>query len=99
MPYIDKLTRDTIDELVVVAKGNLDSFLDLLEDALEHGLMDSDICYIIYKIIARLYGRPELSWSQRMNAIKILESAKDEFMQNYVRPYEKMKKQQHGDVR
>jgi hypothetical protein len=101
MPYIHKVGRKQLEQLFEDANGNFENFLSLLEDGLygvEGALVDADVCYLIYKILVRLYGKAGNSWSTRMNSIKILESAKDEFMQNYVRPYERKAKERNGDV-
>ena len=99
MPYIDQLSRRGIDELLEMAGGKLEEFLDLLSAELngnDGSVIDGDICYLIYKIIVRCYS--DGTWGHRMNAIKVLESAKDEFMRNHVRPYEQTKKNLNGDV-
>ena len=52
--------------------------------------------YVIMKLVSELYSRD--GWYFMSDAIKCLESAKDEFMQVYVRPYELTKRAENGAI-
>ena len=103
MPYTDRQSRRAIQELFKKADGNFDDFCELLKNALvewntEADLMitNADICYVVYKIIVRCYGNGR--WGHRSDALKILDSAYEEFYENFLRKYERETKQRNGDV-
>lgn len=96
MPFIDKQHREQIQRIFKDSPDIKGFAFNVYNFSGGRSRMNSGVCYIIYKLIVNVYAHG--SWDQRMDAIKVLESAKDEFMKNFVRPYEDKKRQLHGDI-
>ena len=92
MPYIKKELRKEVEDW-----GELSHLLEFLKKKTKKGTENSGVVtYVIYKIVKEVFG--EGNFESMSNALKILESAKDEFLENILRPYEKKKKELNGDV-
>lgn len=92
MPYIKQKLKDEVENW-----GELHHLLEFLAKKTEGGKVNNGVVtYVVYAIIKKVYG--EGNYESMSNALKILESAKDEFLENILRPYEKLKKKENGDV-
>jgi hypothetical protein len=92
VPYVKEQLRKDIESW-----GELHHLVDYLKKITENGKVNSGmVTYVVYKIIKEVYG--EGNFESMSNALKVLDSAKDEFLENILRPYEKLKKKENGDV-
>lgn len=92
MPYITSELRKEVEDW-----GELHHLVNYLKKVTKNGKENNGIVtYVVYKIIKEVYG--EGNYESMSNALKVLESAKDEFLENILRPYEKRKLEINGDV-
>lgn len=90
MPYITEGRRR-------LYKKPLDELIEILDTETDHGCQFSgDVVYVIYKILKSLYS--DGRFEERVNALKVLESAKLEYYRRIVAPYEDQKIEDNGDV-
>ena len=98
MPYICKSTKELVDGWLKMSK-NLDEFVNHLVEMTDHGVeYNGIITYVIFKILRRVYGYDGARYEERSNAIKVCESALDEFKRRILFPYEDQKIARNGDV-
>ena len=91
MPYIAQMDRAKVNQQV----DNL--MLAINNECAGEPKATSELCtYAITRLLVCLFD--DKPWYYRMDAVKCLESAKDEFMQTRVRPYEQHKREVNGDV-
>ena len=97
MPYIRPEYRRAIDSILKRARS-LNEFFDSVKSFWEnHGEDDGIYAYIIYKLVVRTYaGR---RWKVTMNAVKVLDGVKDEYLRQHVHKGEDAARTKHGDVR
>jgi hypothetical protein len=92
MPYIKEELRKEVEDW-----GELSHLIDFLRKKTKNGAENNGIVtYVVYAIIKKVYE--DGNYETMSNALKVLESAKDEFLENVLRPYEKRKKEANGDV-
>lgn len=92
MPYIEQKLRDEVESW-----GELSHLLEYLKKKTKKGTENSGVVtYVVYRIIKEVYG--EGNYETLSNALKVLESSKDEFLVNILRPYEEKKKELNGDL-
>jgi hypothetical protein len=92
MPYVKPELRKEVEDY-----GELHHLLEWLIEKTKNGAENNGIVtYVIYAIIKKVYE--DGNYETMSNALKVMESAKDEFLENILRPYEKKKKELNGDV-
>jgi len=90
MPYIKK-------ELRIILEPSLKDLISRLRTLTNSGDgRNGIVTYVIYKIIKEVYDREK--YETYSNAIKVLETAKLEFYNQVLFPYEEMKKKENGEV-
>lgn len=90
MPYIKKYRRKLIDKF-------LDGLIITLVNVTDSGKRNNgDVTYAIYKILKQIYQ--DGHWETKANALKVVDSAIDEYKKNILRPYEDKKKKENGDI-
>lgn len=90
MPYITEGRRK-------LYEPHLRELISHLNAETLHGCQFSgDVVYVIYKILKTLYG--DGRFEERVNALKVLESAKLEYYRRVVAPYEDQKIKDNSDV-
>jgi len=90
MPYIKPQLRDDIDPLLYKLIAHL-SMQGITKEELA-----GCITYIIFKMIREFYE--DGKWYEKMDAIKVCDSASDEFRRRFLHPYEDEKIKKNGDV-
>jgi hypothetical protein len=92
MPYIKPELRLKVEK----------ELYDLIHAIAESGNSKEEIApmlaYVFYKLLIVGYGAETDNWYKRMDAIKILESVKEEFLQHRIRPYELQKRKENGTI-
>ena len=97
-PFISQFDRDIIHKIFKDSGGDIDKFIEDLKLTYEQlGDDDGLIAYLFYLIGVRIYGNQK--WKGMMNFPKTLMGVADQFMQDYVRPYEQKAKEHRGDVK
>lgn len=96
LPYITQKERKVVDPIIdelisTIRNESLKCFEGLSKEC-----MAKFTTYVIMKLVSELYSRG--NWYFMSDAIKCFESAKDEFMQVYVRPYEQAKRAENGAI-
>lgn len=94
MPYIKKDLRQYFEPII-------EQYIEQIIAGVTIGkISEKDVAGIItfavFKLIRRFYQNG--GWYDKMDAIKVCESAKTEFLRRFVYPYEDKKITQNGDV-
>lgn len=85
-PYFDPMIEDIIDQIISGVGVN----------QIEEDDVAGIITYITFKLIRRFYQNG--NWNRKMEAIKVCESAKAEFLRRFVYPHEDDAIKRNGDV-
>jgi hypothetical protein len=90
MPYIKKERHENLDDAI-------NKLIALLKSSTDSGQHDSgDVVYALYRIVVAVFGFG--NFEIRSNAMKCLDSAFEEYVENIMKPYEKKKKEENGDI-
>jgi len=94
MPYIKKDLRPFFEPIV-------EQYIDQIIAGVDAGkISEKDvsgiITFAVFKLIRRFYQNG--GWYDKMDAIKVCESARTEFLRRFVYPYEDKKIEENGDV-
>lgn len=98
MPYISKQARKVVDDWLNGSE-TLDEFIgQFLSRSANDDELDGMITYIFFKMLCYIYGYEGAKWAKRASAIKVAQSAIDEFKRRFLYPYEDRKRAENGDV-
>lgn len=90
IPYIKKEKRPNFDDAI-------NKLVALLKSSTDCGQHDSgDVVYALYRIVVAIFGFG--NFEIRSNALKCLDSVFEEYVENIMKPYEKKKKEENGDI-
>jgi len=94
MPYIKKDLRQYFEPIIEQYIEQIIAGIDaeIISEKDVAGL----ITFAVFKLIRRFYQNA--GWYDKMDAIKVCESAKTEFLRRFVYPYEDEKIKENGDV-
>lgn len=92
MPFITQNRRVHVDK-------EIDALIDVI---LRHSKTGKELSqystYAFYKVLKRLFSDESCGWYEKMDAIKVLESAKQAFNDYVIKPHEDKKREENGDV-
>lgn len=92
MPYIKPSDRVKVDKQITELGVQIALQAKSIEDRAKL------TTYAIMKLMTGLYAGEDTNWYLLGDALKCVDSARDEFMQVYVRPYEKLKRIENGPI-
>jgi len=95
MPYIKKEQREDLDVIVDILITKLTK--DLKEGKITEKDLAGNLTYVVFKLIRYFYENGK--WYDRMDALKVCDSASDEFRRRFIHPYENKKIKENGDVK
>lgn len=94
-PYVNRKLRH------VIELAGLRAFIKNIEELTDSEIKNREeltacITYIVFRLIKHFYS--EGNWYNKMDAVKVVESAIDEYKRRVIHPYEDKKIQEHGDI-
>jgi len=94
MPYTSGGTIDN-KKIDILVDSLISEFTDHYTGKI-WGDVDGYVCRVIFRLLGKLYGQPDFNILNR--GIGVLENTKDQFLERFVRPYEKKKLKENGDA-
>ena len=91
MPYIPKSRRKCYDK-------EIESLVVELYFAEDCGYLESDITYVIYRLVKEMFGKEGFKWKDKVKALEVLEAVKLEYYRRVIVPYEDKKIKEHGEI-
>ena len=98
MPYIKKDLRLFIDPIIDILIKRLEEMKkpEVVVPIINEKDLAGCLTYITFKLIRHFYEKGK--WYDKMDALKVCESAMDEFRRRFLHPYEDEKIKENGDV-
>ena len=99
MPYIRQELRPFIDSILDILIERLKDMMDpelvkpIIKDEKE---LAGCLTYIVFKLLRHFYA--DGKWYEKMDAVKVVESAIDEYKRRFLHPYEDGAIKRNGDV-
>lgn len=91
MPFIHPKERPKYDPLLEILIRRLK------EETMFGSKNSGHVAYVLYKIIKQVYGYCG-TFEEISNALKILDSVYETYVEDVLKPYEQEKKAENGDV-